>query len=377
MSSFDLLPELAAALDRVIPPTPGFGDWSDVLRRAEPRRGSRRSWPPLRFAWALGVLLFVVVAVAAAYVILSHQASGRPRPGALTVTAGGYNTRWPVRIIEVLPHGRTTVVWKCPAHAFCGEPEGIDWSPDGRHVAFTLASFNTPSRYLGLHVLDIKSGRNLVLFRQHDWANQRSLDCPSPAAVAWSPDGRTLAFDCAAFNERSRIWLVDANGSHRRRVPVGHLDASWPSWSPDGTRLAFAATKSGARNGIYTVGVDGSGLRRAVGHGSAPDWSPDGREIAFNTATGIELITPSGRDVTPSHQRRVGPAGAPAWSPDGKQLAIGAAGGGALYLVDAHGRHLRKVAIRGDVGSLGPRPAWYPITRTTSSSHPTTGCQSC
>ena len=82
MSSFDLLPELAAALDRVIPPTPGFGDWSDVLRRAEPRRGSRRSWPPLRFAWALGVLLFVVVAVAAAYVILSHQASGRPRPGA-------------------------------------------------------------------------------------------------------------------------------------------------------------------------------------------------------------------------------------------------------------------------------------------------------
>ena len=269
------------------------------------------------------------------------------------------------------------MVWKCPAHAFCGEPEGIDWSPDGRHVAFTLASFNTPSRYLGLHVLDIKSGRNLVLFRQHDWANQRSLDCPSPAAVAWSPDGRTLAFDCAAFNERSRIWLVDANGSHRRRVPVGHLDASWPSWSPDGTRLAFAATKSGARNGIYTVGVDGSGLRRAVGHGSAPDWSPDGREIAFNTATGIELITPSGRDVTPSHQRRVGPAGAPAWSPDGKQLAIGAAGGGALYLVDAHGRHLRKVAIRGDVGSLGPRPAWYPITRTTSSSHPTTGCQSC
>ena len=376
MSTFDLVPDLAERLDRLVPPEPGVGDWSDVLRRAARVRRFRRTRPAGRAALLVGALLLVLVAVAAAtYLVLHHGAAKRPQSGALTVTAGGYNARlYPVRIIEVLPHGRTAVVWRCPARDACGEPEGVDWSPDGHHVAFTVDAFNgaRDDPYLGLHVLDIDTGRDTRLLPEYE----SQSGCPSPAAVAWSPDGKTLAYDCAGFGDRSRIWLVAADGSHRRRLPTGSLDASWPSWSPDGRHLAFAASRSGSRNGIYTVRVDGTGLRRVVGDGSAPDWSPDGREIAYHAPGGVRLVTPAGRDATPS-PRAIGPAGAPAWSPDGRELAIAVVGGGGLYLVDRTGQHLRRTSVPADVGSIGPRPAWYPVTRTPTSPPSRTSCRTC
>jgi WD40-like Beta Propeller Repeat len=368
MSAFELLPDLAARLERLVPPEPGTGDWSDVLRRVAPVHGVGRRRPLGRLVWLVAALLLLLVAVATATYVLLHRggAASRPHAGALTVTVGGHSARWPPEIIEVLPHGRTVVIWRCPVGVSCGEPEGVDWSPDGRQVAFTVWAFNVGNDppYLGLHILDIDTGRDVRVLGE----NQPGSGCPSPGAVAWSPDGRTLAYDCG-----TGIRLVTADGSHRRKLPTGsiHLDASWPSWSPDGTRLAFADVGGG----IYTIRLDGTGLRRLVADGSAPDWSPDGREIAYRARDGVRLVTPTGRDVTPLHG--IGPAGAPAWSPDGQQLAIAVAGGSALYLVDGTGRHLRRVSIRGDVGSIGPRPAWYPIARPTSSSPPTALCGPC
>lgn len=377
MSTFDLLPELVVRLERLVPPEPGPGDWADVLRRAAPVRRIRRQRPIGRLALLIGVLLLLLVAVATAtYLVLHHGAARRPHSGALTVSVGGYNARWPVKIVEVLPHGRTVVIWRCPVQGTisCGEPEGVDWSPDGRHVAFTVDAFNVGNDppYLGLHILDIQTGRDIRLIGEFSTQRPRS-GCAAPAAVAWSPDGKTLAYDCAAFNARSRIWLVAADGSHRSRLLTGTLRASWPSWSPDGTRIAFAVTLSGTHNGIYTVRVDGAGLRRVVSVGSAPDWSPDGREIAYRAKGGVRLVTPAGRDVTPA--RGIGPAGAPAWSPDGHELAI--ATDSDLYLVDKTGQHPRQASIRTHVGSIGPRPAWYPITRPTPSPPAMTPCPAC
>ena len=129
MSTFDLLPDLAAQLESLVPPEPGPGDWSDVLRRAAPIRRSSRTSPTRRLVVLVVALLLLLVAVASAtYLLLHDERAPRPHSGALTVTAGGYNARWPVKIIEVLPGGRTVVVWRCPAGVSCGEPEGIDWS---------------------------------------------------------------------------------------------------------------------------------------------------------------------------------------------------------------------------------------------------------
>jgi WD40 repeat protein len=366
MSTSDLLPDLVAELDRLVPPEAGAGDWDDVLRRVDPPR-RRRARPARKLVLLAGVLFVLLVAVAAAtYLILQH----RPRPGALTVAVGGYNLRWPVQIIQVMPNGRSVVLWRCPSTTGCGEPEGMDWAPDGRHVAFTVDAFNgaRTDPYLGLHVLDLQTNRDVRVVAEYDAAHARPR-CLDPAAVAWSPDSKMLAFDCTAFGGWSWVWLAAPDGSQRRRLPTGNLRAAAPSWSPDGTRIVFAASDGG----IYIVRLDGSGLRRVVTHGSVPDWSPDGSKIAYEARDGVRLVTPTGQDVTPL--RGIGPAGTPVWSPDGREIAVTVAGSG-LYVVDSNGRDRHHVPIHDDVGSIG-RPAWYPAGHVAKPVPSPTSCQAC
>src|SRR5690349_12940647 len=106
----------------------------------------------------------------------------------------------------------------------------------------------------------------------------------------------------------------------------------------------------------------------------APDCLPDGERIAYSTENGIRLVTAD--NVTPA-RGRVGPAGAPGLV-TGRETACDLRGrGGALYLVDPRGNHLVEVPVHGGVGSLGLRPAWYPIGRVKPSPHPTTYANSC
>jgi TolB protein len=99
--------------------------------------------------------------------------------------------------------------------------------------------------------------------------------------VAWSPDGRTIAFsrtDTATPN--GALFVVGADGANRRRLTLG----SEPSWSPSGRRIAFTDVDRHGRRWVFTVGADGRG-RHALAPGYDPAWSPDGRTIAY-TAPG-------------------------------------------------------------------------------------------
>ena len=57
-----------------------------------------------------------------------------------------------------------------------------------------------------------------------------------------SPDGSKVVYvrtsmDIMRDRKRSELWIVNADGSDRRRLSVG----SSPRWSPDGTRIAYMA----------------------------------------------------------------------------------------------------------------------------------------
>lgn len=359
MSFSDLRPELAVSLDQLVPDENVPQRWADVLERVGvPRRGRVRRRRAALGAVAVGLLL--AGAAAAMYEILHRGSSRQPTPGALTITVGGYNGNWPVKIIEIGSDGRYRVLWRCPTGVGCGEPKGIDWAPDGRHVAFTLAAFNGSGDYLGLHILDVKTGRDV----------HPIVGC-QPASVAWSPNGKTLAYDCAAWStETSRIHLIEANGTNDRLLTIAGSGATSPSWAPDGTRLAFSRNDA-----IYVARLDTSSVRLLTRSGATPDWSPDGRLIAYRAPSGVRLITVNGRPVRDAVGRlSFGPAGAPAWSPDGRKLAISDAGG--LYTIDAAGRNLQRVPVRRTLGSVAPRPAWYPSGREpTAPRNPT--CQDC
>jgi hypothetical protein len=359
MSVSDLRPEVLARLDQLVPFEIVPARWDDVLDRAciGHRRNARRFWLAIG---AAAVLLLSAGVATALYELLHRDSSTQPTPGALTITAGGYNAKWPVEIIEVAPGGRHRVLWRCPTAVVCGEPKGIAWSPDGRRVAFTLAAFNLTSSYLGLHILDVRTG--------HD-VHPVVSGC-QPASVAWSPDARTLAYDCAAWAARSsRIRLIGANGRHDRLLAVAGIGATSPTWSPGGRSLAFSR-----RDAIYIARIDNLSVRLVARSGAAPDWSPSGDAIAFRAPSGIRLITVNGKPIRSATGRLdFGPPGVPAWSPNGGRLAIR---GGGLYIVDADGRHLRQLSISQTVGSIGPQPSWYPAG-FASQSVTAPGCKAC
>ena len=321
------------------------------------RRSRRRPVVRLTLRLVIAIALFLLLAgLATATYLVLHRPSGQPHPGALTVAAGGADSHAADIIDEVMPNGLTTVAWRCPANGWCGELTSFDWSPDGRHLAFTLDEIGANSPYVGLHIVDPRTGHD---FHVTPLAGRR-LGCELPGVrwdsvkgVAWSPDSRTLAFTCS-----TGLHTIRSDGTHTHRLPTGSLNGSWATWSPDGKRIAFQAVNATTCCSIYVMGLDGSDRVRIARGGSEPDWSPDGKTIAYRAVDGIRFVTPAGVDVTPTGAS-LKPRGTPAWSPDGSMLAVATRRG--VFLIPATGGHARLATRAGSTPGFGPvRPDWSP-----------------
>ena len=97
----------------------------------------------------------------------------------------------------------------------------------------------------------------------------------------WSPDGRRIAY----VSDRDvdwEIYLMNADGSDRRRLTRSPGIDRAPAWSPDGNQIAFESNRNGDFD-IYLIGCDGTdemALVKRSGDDSEPCWSPDGVRIA-------------------------------------------------------------------------------------------------
>jgi Tol biopolymer transport system component len=123
---------------------------------------------------------------------------------------------------------------------------------------------------------------------------------------------------------------------------------------------------------VSIVDRDGSHRRLLSSQATAPAWSPNGRLIAvraLGSCSGIRLLTPTGRDVTPANSnsncRVIGVAGTPIWSPNGRQIAIQTTWG--LYVMNANGTGLRLDSRQtggGLFSGINPAPpVWRPASR--------------
>jgi dipeptidyl aminopeptidase/acylaminoacyl peptidase len=250
-------------------------------------------------------------------------------------------------IETVLPSGRGRRVLR----AFPAEEPAVApaWSPTGRSLAFEQGS------RLGIVRRDGTGARRLPSLTSGDH---------SPT---WSPNGRRLAFTGSSVC-CNWLYTVRTDGRDLRRVVAQEaLDAVW---SVTGT-LAFANVTgrrpeySRLEAGLYTVRPDRTRLRRLARYGGQPDWSPDGARIAFSGGREILKARADGRRrqrLTTGASERTRST-APAWSPDGRYIAF--LRDGDLYLMRSTGRNLRRVVDAPQPDPDNPERAWTVLSAPT------------
>jgi tricorn protease len=105
---------------------------------------------------------------------------------------------------------------------------GPVWSPDSARIAFSDKDGK-------LFVATVADGRE-VQVADHIWG--------AIADYAWSPDGGHLAFSLANPAQVSQLSIWSVSDGRLRTVTSEYFDATTPAWSPDGSYLFYLSNRS-------------------------------------------------------------------------------------------------------------------------------------
>jgi Tol biopolymer transport system component/DNA-binding winged helix-turn-helix (wHTH) protein len=262
------------------------------------KEGDARQHPaPVPLWTRTGMWLAAVVALAVIIPLALDFSRAAPSESvALRATAMTGAAGWEYDP-SLSPDGaRVAYVWQAPAkppHLYVRGVGGTDalqltshsqsvlerprWSPDGKRIAFVRAS----GAMVELFSIDASGGEATLVAQPLGYGPIRGFD--------WAPDGKRFVFTRSPRQDApSAIFLLDAATGNQTQItdPAGatHGDRE-VAFSPDGRTLAFARHPD-YRGDIYRVPVEGGEPRRMTFDMVAildVTWSADGRDIIFSS----------------------------------------------------------------------------------------------
>jgi Tol biopolymer transport system component len=273
--------------DTATPRVPDFSDdilWLTARTRQRPRWSFAQRWlPPSLLAlgrrtlrplpWrTLGLLAVLALHIAAAAAFYVGSQPRLPPPFGLAASGlVAYASAGDIYTVDPITGAREALVTGPDTDR---EPR---WSLDGTRVAFLRSS---------------GPGEALVIF---DLPTREVLATTDPLldvdtdAIAWSPDGRSVAVGASARGSRV-LFIVDANSGALTPLAVDYmeLDVYWRP--PDGRQLMYFGGKD-AVVGLFVVDVDDGTVTEIARAGSGAwirpsGWTPDGRRVVFMSDDG-------------------------------------------------------------------------------------------
>ena len=247
------------------------------------------------------------------------------------------------------------------------------YSPTGEQIVIAA----TP----GLHIMDADGAGPRTLFD----AGGKLTVFPS-----WSPDGKHIVFSMGAFFDRPRkpgqVAMINADGSGLRMLTEGEASSGFPSWAPDGKRIVYRVAGKGEQ-GLRILSLeDGKVTKLTTEYDNFSAWSPRGDLIAFTSFRDgdfeIYTIRPDGSGVRKLTNTRGNDAHL-VWSPDGKWIVFsssrkgwkeeamlldnGPQPYGELFVMREDGSNVRQLT---DNQWEDATAAWLPRVRVQSSEKP-------